>query len=136
MIRPRRTWIAPGRTPRGVTTRRLRITRSGRNTSEAQQIQLDLFIPALLRPRVQRRRGDFVDERDGEAEAAEIDAFQVALAGVADLDAHVLQVRPRKITELPLVVLAAGRTDNTSKWPRCETSRAHEKPAASVPARC
>src|SRR6266536_200682 len=65
--------------------------RCDRDTSEAQQIQLDLLVAVLEGPHVERRSSDLVHERNRQAESADVHAFQIAATTVAGIDSHVLE---------------------------------------------
>src|SRR4029079_15630555 len=56
--------------------------------SQPDQVQLDFLVAALLRPEVQRRARDLVDDRDGQAQPCEVDGLQVVPAGLARIDAQ------------------------------------------------
>src|SRR5213594_3615883 len=72
--------------------------------SQSDQVQLDLRVAVFARPDVERRARDFVDERHGDTEPRQIDAFQVMLTGVARVDAKVIERGRVEVRELPLVL--------------------------------
>src|SRR5204862_1032027 len=92
----------------------------------------DLLVPVFARPRVERRPGDFIHDGDGDAEASQVDAFEVVAARVACLDALVIEYRRMKISELALVFLSAVRAEHTSKRPRREAGAALKGAPAAV----
>src|SRR5438309_1778911 len=99
-----RIWMDAGRVAPGVTTRRLRTIRSGRNgTSQADDVQFDLPISVLARPCRQRRAGDFIHQPDGHAEARQVDTFEVLPARVARFDANVIERGRLDVREFALV---------------------------------
>src|SRR5258706_10568341 len=124
--------MAPGRVPRAVTTRRLRTTRSGRNTLKADEIQFNLLVPLLARPHIERRRSDLINERNGEAESSEVDALEVATTTLAGVNPHVLEWRRLEVPELSLVLLAAVRARDAPERPGRQTARTKQLPAAAI----
>src|SRR5829696_9191027 len=85
---------------RGGTTRGT-LQRGGElKTLNSNQVQLDLCIAMLTRPKIQRSGIDFVDNRSGKAGACKINALQVMLAGIASFDANVVELRRMEIAEL------------------------------------
>jgi hypothetical protein len=71
----------------------------------------------FVRPDVQRRRRDFVHQRDGEAQPRQVNSFDVMLASVAGFDSDVLVLRRLKISEFRRALLAAVRADDTPDGP-------------------
>ena len=64
-----------------------------RTSLHANQIQLNLCIAVLTRPKVQRRGVDFIDDWRGKTNPSEIDSFYIMLAAVASLDSYVTEFR-------------------------------------------
>src|SRR6516225_6555460 len=132
MTLPLRTWTEAGRSPRGVTTWRLRITRSGRNTSEADEIQLDLLVTVVTGPDVKRRPGNLVDERDRQPESPEVDGLEIVPTALTGVDAQVIVVKGMEVTEFVLVLFAALCAQDPPERPRTEAGRAEQPTAAPV----
>src|ERR671912_2273789 len=104
------------------------VFRAPPKSSKTDEVQLDLRVAVLARPHVQRRRRDFVHQRDGEAEPRQVNSLDVMQAGVAGFDSDVLELRRLKITELRRSLLAAVSTDDTPERPGGEARRADQAP--------
>src|SRR5687767_7888042 len=124
--------MAPGRIPRGVTMRRPRTTRSGRSTSEPDQIQFDFLIAVVARPQIQWSAGHLVHERDRIALASQINRLQIMPARVTRVDTKMIERRGMKVAETMFVFLATLGAPNASERPRGEAGRANELSAAAV----
>src|SRR6185503_19234658 len=100
--------------------------------SKPHEIQLNLFVPLLARPDIERRARYLIDKRHGNTEPREIDRFQVAVAGVAPIDAKVIVLRRMKVAELLLVLFTAIGTEHATKWPDRQAGCTQQRPAASL----
>jgi hypothetical protein len=89
-------------------------------------------VSVLLRPQVERDRGQLVDEWFGEAVLGEVDRLHVGVAGVAALDADVRQFFGSIDRELGVIFLTASGTDNATELPLCKTETAQQAAAAAV----
>src|SRR5438093_12190640 len=96
--------MAAGRMPSGRMTRRPRTTRSGRNKgfsrSEPEQVQLDLLVPMVARPQIERRPRHFIDQRHGESQPRQVDALDVSAAGFAAVNPQMIEVGRLKLAEV------------------------------------
>src|SRR5262245_17925718 len=68
-----------------------RIPDHGSRLLQSNQIQLNLLIPAILRPQVERCACHLIDQRDGKTETRQIDALQIVTAALACVDAEMLE---------------------------------------------
>src|SRR5690348_640037 len=118
--------------PRGVTIRRPRTTRSGRNTSESDEVQLDLLIVVIARPQVERRAGDLVHDGDGDAQAGEIDRLEIVFAGVTGVDTKMIERGRTVVAQAMFVFFPASRAPDARERPPGETRRALQSATAAV----
>jgi len=80
----------------------------------------------FLRPDVERRAGDFVHERDRQAEAGPIDRLEIVPAPVTRVHPDMLERGRMKIPELALVTFAARGTEDAPAGPPREARRAQQ----------
>ena len=86
----------------------------------------------LLRPQVERHRGDLVNEGLGEAVLAEVDGLGVGVAGVAALDPNVRELGRSIDGKLGVVFLVAAGADNTAELPLAQAKTAEQTAAGAV----
>jgi len=60
---------------------------------DANQIQLNLCIAVLARPKIQWRGIYFIYDRSGEAHPSKINPLEVTHAGIASFDSDMLKLR-------------------------------------------
>jgi hypothetical protein len=113
-----------------VTQPRVRARRS--EDSHAKQVGLEFGVAVLLRPKVERDGGKFVDQRLGQAAFRQVDALDVGLAGVAALDADGGEIVGGVDGEFGMVFFAASGADEAAEIPFRETEAAEQAAAASV----
>ena len=82
---------------------------------------MEFHITVLLRPEVERDRGEFVNQRVGQAVLGEIDGLDVIVAGVAAFDAYVRELFSCIDGKFGLVFLAAPSANDAAKLPFAET---------------
>ena len=88
------------------------------------RVQFDLLVSLFDRPQVERRPRNLVHDRHGEAEPREIDGLEIAPAGVAPIDAQVLEDLGPEVAEPALVLFAAERAADASERPSRQARRA------------
>src|SRR5207248_2798306 len=99
--------------------------------SQSDQVQLDLRVAVFARPDVERRARDFVDERHGEPEPREVDAFQIVTAGVAGVDTKMIEIGGVEVSELAFVFFAAADAQHAADRPFGEAGRALQRAPAA-----
>lgn len=99
----------------------------GAGASGAEQVELQLFVTVLAGPQIERDGRELVDDGNGEAGLREIDAFQIRVAGVANVDAHVRNFRRGIISHLGLTLLPARGTINSTERPFVRAEHANQK---------
>ena len=79
----------------------------------------------LLGPQVERGGCNLVDHWLGQAVLAQVNAFDVGLAGVAAFHSDVLEIACGIDGKLAVVLFVAVRAKNPAKLPFRQTERAH-----------
>ena len=102
------------------------------NNLQTEEVQFDLLVTMLARPCIKRGRSDFVHQRHGKAEPAQVDVLEVVMAAVTGVHSDMIERRRLEVRELALVILAAVWADDTAKRPGCQTTRALQPPAAAI----
>src|SRR5262245_19773537 len=100
-------------------------------SSHPCEIQFDLPVSPLDRPRVERDAGHFVDEGYRQAEFTEIDRLEIVPARLARIDPEMRKLVRLVVAEPPLVLLAAGDADDATVGPAVETVGALQLSAAA-----
>src|SRR5438034_11642375 len=103
-----------------------------RDGSNAEQVELNLFVAVFARPQVERCAGRLVYEGIGTAELAEVDRFEIVTAALASIDTLMRESRRLEVPELPLVFFVAVRTQDATKRPWRETRGAQQQPTAAI----
>ena len=93
---------------------------------------MELGVSVLLRPKIERNRGQFVDQRVGEAVLAEIDGLDVGAAGIAALDPDVGERFGSIDGQFGVVFLAASGADDTAEFPLAQAEAADQVSAGAV----
>jgi hypothetical protein len=93
---------------------------------------MEFGISALLGPKVERDRGQFVYHRLGQAVFRQIDGLNVGPAGVATLNPDVGKCFGSIDRELSMVFLAAAGTDDAPELPFGKAEAAEQTAAASI----
>src|SRR5713101_510875 len=92
----------------------------------AQQVELQLGVAVLLRPEIQGNRGKLIHNWDGKPVLGEVHGLDVHLAGVAGLDAHVLELAGCVSCQLLKPLLPAARADDLAVVPLRQAERANQ----------
>src|SRR6266849_7443793 len=93
----------------------------------AQQVELQLGVSVLLRPEIQGNGSQLLDHRDGKPVLGKVHCLDVDLAGVASLDAHVLELAGCVSRQLLKPLLPAARTDDLAVVPLRQAKRADQR---------
>src|SRR3989441_11621954 len=102
------------------------------SASSSQEVRLNTRVAVLVRP---EREGDgckVVHQGDGASILGEVDGAQIAFAGVTGLHADVRKLLSDVHRELRLLLLAAGRAEDSTKIPFKPAKRAHQGTFAAV----
>src|ERR1043165_4983550 len=102
------------------------------NGSYANQIQLDLRIAMLACPQIQGRGVNFIYHGRSEANASEIDSFEVMLTVVTGFNPHVIELRRMKVSQFCRSLFAATRADHAPKLPGRKTTGANQITVAAL----
>ena len=94
---------------------------------------MELYVPVLFCPEIERDGSQFVDNRDGQAVLAQIDGLQVGPASIAAFHADVGELGGGINRQLEMVFLFAAGTDDAMELPLAETESAEQVAAGSVP---
>src|SRR5215471_290727 len=94
--------------------------------SHSYQVQFDLGVAVFARPEVEGRRIDLIDQRHCVPEPGQVNSFYIALARVTCFYPNVIKLRRMKVTEFRRPLLTTVSADHASKFPRRETSGAHQ----------
>ena len=86
--------------------------------SDTDEIQFDLPITMFVRPQIEWRAINFVDEWCCQTVAREINSLDVVLTGIAGLDTKMIEFRRMKVAEFGGTLFTAMRADDPAKLPR------------------
>ena len=100
--------------------------------SHSEQVGMESGVSVVLRPKVERDGGEFVDERVGEAVLGEVDRFGVGVADVAAFDADLGKLFGSVDRKLGVVFLTAPGTNDAAEFPLGEAETAEQAAAAAV----
>ena len=93
---------------------------------------MELGVSVLLRPKIERNRGQFVNQRVSEAVFAEVDGLYVGAAGIATLDADVRECFGGIDGQFGVVFLAAAGADNAAEFPLAQAEATDQVSAGAV----
>src|ERR1700693_1455419 len=124
---------------RGPANRRFRTARQtaplagvSRSSSHLHEVGLQLRISVLLRPEIERNRGDLIYDWLGQPIPGEVHRLQIGLASVTTLHAHVLEFGGGGNREFAVILLAATRAQNSAKLPFGKTKRADQRAPSAI----
>jgi hypothetical protein len=86
----------------------------------------------FLRPEVEGDGREFVDQRVSQAVFGKIGGFDVGMASVTTLDAHMRKLGSSVNREFGLIVLSACRTYDAAELPLTETETTKQVTAGAV----
>src|SRR5215831_1690502 len=95
---------SPTTKPKGLNSQPLNAVSS----LHLQDIRLQFYISMLLRPEIEWKRSDLIDDGLSKPVLCEIHRFQVGLTGVAALDPHMFQLGGRVHRKLGVIFLATS----------------------------
>ena len=98
-----------------------RITDPG--ASQPNKIQLNLLIPAIPRPQIERCACNFIDQGNGDTETCEVDTLQIVTARLARVHAEMVERWRVKVSKLVLVLFAAMGAQHATEGPHGEACR-------------
>src|SRR5256712_12994413 len=95
-------------------------------------IELQLRIPMLLRPKVKRRRGDFVHHRFRMPILCQVHRLDVALAGITTFHSNVIELGCSVDRQLSIIFLSTSGTNYPAELPLGCTERAQQRAPAAI----
>src|SRR5690349_10426779 len=101
-------------------------------SSHSHEVQLDFSVAVITRPEVEGGGGDFIHDGFGVAVFRQINTLDVALAGVARLDTHVIKIVSRVHRQFAVVLLPTAGTKDPAKTPLAKAERALQEALASL----